>query len=189
MANTPDITLSHVVLHCFDLDKMVDFYTRVMNLHITDRGVLGGPQFAGARMVFLSSDPRDHHQLALAEGRSEDTTGNLLHHVSYRHASLSRLRELRDDVESEATGEITASNHGTHWSIYFADPEGNQIEAFVDTPFYVHQPMWKSFDLSQSDEEIMRTTEELFRDDPSFRPLADWKAEFASEVGIDAPPN
>ena len=182
MTTTPEVSISHVVLHCFDLDAMVDFYTRVMKLHVTDRGVLGGPKFAGARMVFLSSDPRDHHQLALAEGRSDDTTGNLLHHVSYRHASLSRLRELSDVVEAEGIGDITSANHGTHWSIYFRDPDGNQIEAFVDTPFYVHQPMWKSFDLSQSDEEIMRSTEELFSDDPSFRPMADWRADFAGEV-------
>ncbi len=189
MTSTPEVTISHVVLHCFDLDRMVDFYTRIMNLHVTDRGVLGGPKFAGARMVFLSSDPRDHHQLALAEDRSGDTTGNLLHHVSYRHATLARLRELRDAVEEEGIGAITPANHGTHWSIYFTDPDGNQIEAFVDTPFYVHQPMWKPFDLTQSDAEILLSTEEMFHDDPSFRPLADWKADFAGEVGVEATPH
>ena len=185
MAGTPAITLSHVVLHCFDLDRMVEFYTQVLGLRVTDYGTLSRPESAGARMVFLSSDPRDHHQLALAEGRSEDTSGALLHHVSYRHSSLSRLRDLRAAAERLASGEIRQANHGTHWSLYLHDPDGNMIEAFVESSWYVKQPMWRELDLSQSDDEIFAATEKMFRDDPSFRPLAEWKAEFAVACGLE----
>lgn len=180
MTDTPALSISHVVFHCFDIDPMIDFYTRIMGMRITDQGTIDGPDYKGARIVFMSNDPRDHHQLALAEGRTAERGSVLVHQVSYRHDSLARLRALKQRLEDEGAV-VTPANHGTHWSMYFEDPDGNRIEAFVDTPWYVAQPMWRDLDLSQSDEEIASTTEAMFRDDPSFRPLEDWRAEFARE--------
>jgi catechol 2,3-dioxygenase len=188
MTEAPPITISHVVLHCFDIDPMVDFYTRVLGLRVTDRGELDGPKFKGARIVFLSNDPRDHHQLALTEGRTAARGDIMLHQVSYRHDTLTRLRDLKSRLEAEGVTDITPANHGTHWSIYFPDPDGNRIEAFVDSPWYVAQPCWRDLDFSLSDAEIARTTEEMFADDPSFRPLAQWRGEF-SQAGQDSPVN
>ena len=55
MPATPAITLSHIGLHCFDLAKMVDFYTGGMGLTETDRGEI---PFQGAtiEIVFLSGE-------------------------------------------------------------------------------------------------------------------------------------
>ena len=184
MATAAPLTISHVVLHCFDLDAMVDFYTRILGLHVTDKGTLDGPMFKGARMVFLSSDPRDHHQLALAEGRTADRAGVLLNQVSYHFDSLARLQALRDALTAEGVADIVPANHGTHWSIYFEDPDGNRVEAFVETPWYVHQPAWKDLDLSLSEEELLKATEKQFGADPSFRPLSEWREEFAEECGV-----
>ena len=44
-------SLGHVGISVTDMDKMLDFYTRVLGLTVTDGG---GP---GARGVFLSADP------------------------------------------------------------------------------------------------------------------------------------
>ena len=42
MTATPAITISHVVLHCFDVERMAEFYKRVLGLHQTDRIKVGG---------------------------------------------------------------------------------------------------------------------------------------------------
>jgi catechol-2,3-dioxygenase len=184
MTATPTISLSHVVLHCFDLDRMIDFYTRVLGLHQTDRITIGGGEFAGAPLVFFSNDPRDHHQLALSVGRSADRESVLLHQISFRHDSLDRLRGLRDALAEDGGGVEETVDHGTHWSIYFHDPEGNFIEAFVDTPWYV-VPHYHALDLSLSDDEIAAATEARIKDRPEFKPLAQWQEELAEEIGLD----
>ncbi len=37
----PSIRLNHAGFHVFDIDRMVDFFTSVYGLHVTDRGVVG----------------------------------------------------------------------------------------------------------------------------------------------------
>jgi catechol 2,3-dioxygenase len=58
------------------------------------------------------------------------------------------------------------------------DPEGNTVEIYVDTPFYVAQPHGDPLDLSKDDETLMRETEAICRSDPTFMPLAEWQAQF-----------
>src|SRR5207244_13513711 len=61
------LTLSHFGLSCFDLARMEDFYTRVLGMTVTDRGEVAG---GIAQLVFLTTDPAEHHQLVLASGRT-----------------------------------------------------------------------------------------------------------------------
>ena len=70
-------------------------------------------------------------------------------------------------------------NHGNALSVYFADPEGNTVEIYIDMPFYISQPHGDPLDLSQDDETILRETEAICRQDPSFMPIAQWQAKFA----------
>lgn len=66
-------------------------------------------------------------------------------------------------------------SHGRGWSIYFPDPEGNNIECFVETPWHVRQPVVSALDLSLSDEEILARTEASYKETPGFQPMQDWK--------------
>ena len=50
MPGLPEAQLCHVGLYTFDLEKMVDFYTRIFGLVVTDRGVSG----RGYHIAFLS---------------------------------------------------------------------------------------------------------------------------------------
>jgi len=183
MTATPKISISHVVLHCFDVEGMVDFYKNVVGLHQTDRITMGGGEYEGASLVFFSSDPRDHHQLALAPGRTAERDAVLLHQISFRHDSLDRLRALRDAVHVNNGADVEQVDHGTHWSIYFHDPEENYIEAFVDTPWYV-EPHYHALDLSLSDEEIAEATRNRIKDRPEFKPISQWREELAKECGL-----
>ena len=184
MPATPTITISHVVLHCFDLDRMIKFYKEVLGLHQTDRIKIGAGKYRGAPLVFFSNDPRDHHQLALTVGRTADPEAVLLHQISFRHDSLDRLRRLRDAVARDSGSDVEPVDHGTHWSIYFHDPEGNCIEAFVDTPWYV-EPHFHALDLARSDDEIAAATEARIKDRPGFKPFAQWREELERECELE----
>ena len=61
---TPPLEFSHVGFFVTDLDKMRDFYSRVLGFPITDEGLLGTQ-----RLTFLSRNPKEHHQVVLVEGR------------------------------------------------------------------------------------------------------------------------
>src|SRR4029077_19128863 len=65
---TKKIGLSHFGVSCFDLERMEDFYTRVLGMTVTDRG-----DVPVGRLIFLTTDPAEHHQLVLASGRTEGT--------------------------------------------------------------------------------------------------------------------
>ena len=58
--------------------------------------------------------------------------------------------------------------HGNAWSLYFNDPEGNQIEVYVHTPWYIPQPHSYPMDLDQSNDEIITMTEAHCRESDSF---------------------
>lgn len=176
MSQLPAISFSHVGVYVKDMEKMVAFYQRLLGLVVTDRGPL-----RDGEIVFLSRDTIDHHQIALVSGRtSEETTVNQL---AFRLGSLGDLRRMRDLVAADVdAGDCVAITHGNAWSIYFPDPEGNRIEFFVDSPFYVQQPQGRAFDLSLSDDEIQASTREQFAGEPGFKPVEEWRAEFAQRL-------
>jgi catechol 2,3-dioxygenase len=60
---------------------------------------------------------------------------------------------------------------------YFADPEGNTVEIYIDMPFYISQPHGDPLDLDKDDETLLSETEEICRNDPSFQLIEDWRAE------------
>ncbi len=176
MASLPQISFSHVGVYVFDMAKMVDFYQRMLGLVVTDRGAL-----RGGEIVFLSRTTSDHHQVALVTGReAERTTVNQL---AFRLESLADLRAMSARVEADPeAGEQRVVSHGNAWSTYFSDPEGNNIEFFVDTPFYVEQPAGAPFDLSQSDDEIVEWTKREFGDQPTFKPVEEWRQSLAERL-------
>ncbi len=73
-------------------------------------------------------------------------------------------------------------SHGNSWSVYFKDPEGNRLEVFMDTPWYVQQPQREVLDFSLSDEEIHETTVARYGDNETFRPVEDWRQDHTKEI-------
>jgi catechol 2,3-dioxygenase len=166
------LAFSHVGIYVRDLKTMVAFYKRVFGFVETDRGVVRGHP-----IVFLSRDPREHHQVVMAEGRTGDLDDLVLNQISLRTGSLQDLREMMAAIEAEpAASDVRPVSHGNAWSIYFRDPEKNRIEVFVDTPWYSEQPVLEDLDLSLSDEEIHAKTLAAIEANPSFKPVEDWRA-------------
>jgi len=72
--------------------------------------------------------------------------------------------------------------HGNAWSCYFQDPEGNTVEAYLDTPFHVPQPHGVPFDLAALDDDILRWTEAHCREDAAFMMMDEYKQKMRSKL-------
>ena len=165
-----DLVLSHLGLHVKDIEKMTDFYEDVLDFTLTDRGDVGN-----FKIVFLSRDPTEHHQLALISGRAEGNYFNLLNQISFRVPNLKILRAFyHRAVANDFISEMTAASHGNTISIYFRDPEGNRIEIFMDTPWHCAQPLRINVDFSLDDESLLNNVQTIASQQPEFQPRQQW---------------
>jgi catechol 2,3-dioxygenase len=173
------LVFSHMGFYVRDLERMARFYKEVMCFTETDRGDLGTVQ-----LVFLSRDPREHHQLVLASGRSAEPGFSVINQMSFRVPDLATLRLVRDRVAADpGVTELLCATHGNAVSIYFRDPEGNRLEVFLDTPWYCEQPLREPIDLDQPDAAILARAEAIARSRPRFQSRAQWQAGMARLMG------
>ena len=122
-------SLGHVVLRVTDLERSEKFYN----------GVLGMPVCAnfdeqGMKMTFFSLG--NHHDLAIAEVSGEDSAGGDqavgLHHVAFCIGhSLNELVDAKAHLDAAGI-ETTPIDHEITKSLYFDDPDGNNVELYVD---------------------------------------------------------
>ena len=169
MTSVPEFSFSHVGLYVTDAARMEDFYTRVLGFAVTDRGSLGA-----VSLIFLSRDPREHHQVVLASGRPSGGF-NTVNQISFRMADFAGLREMHRRLLIEKASELAPVSHGNALSVYFKDPEGNRIELFIDTPWYVEQPVRIPMDMKLTDDEIWSWAEREAKKLPGFRPVEEWR--------------
>ena len=166
------LTLSHVGVYVKDMPKMVDFYTGFLGFAVSDRGASRG----GGEIVFMTRDPREHHQFVLANGRPEDMNFNIVNQLSFRVDSLGTLRELHAGLGDEDIEMLGPVSHGNALSVYFLDPEGNRIELFVDTPWHCRQPVRVPMDMNLDDKALLAWAEAEAKKQPDFMPIDDWRA-------------
>ena len=121
-------SLGHVVLKVRDLAVSVPFYRDVLGLHEVAR--------YGHTMVFFSLGA-NHHDLALmalgadAPAPSPDSVG--LYHVAFKVGdSLDALRAMRDHLLQQGVPLLGISDHTVSQSLYISDPDGIEIELYVD---------------------------------------------------------
>jgi len=172
--------LTHAGVWVRDLDAMIEFYTSVLGFDISDRGFV---KRYGGRIAFLSNDPDIHHQIVFAEGRAAEGPSTV-NQLSLTVESLDELRTIHQRVVAAGVENLLPRNHGNAWSVYFDDPEGNNIEVYLDSPFHIPQPFGEPLDLSLSNEEILQLTEKRAREVEGFKPRADWTAERAQAMGL-----
>ena len=170
MANLPDAQLAHVGFHVRDLDAMISFYQRALGLVLTDMG----DYYMGGKIAFLSRDPTEHHQIVLASGRTADASLKVINQISFKVATLEELKTYYLWLKTIEVDDINPRNHGNAWSVYFLDPEGNRIEIYTPTPWYIAQPFGEPLDFAKSPDEIRAETQERVKRDPSFISRDKW---------------
>jgi catechol 2,3-dioxygenase len=122
-------SLGHVVLRVTDCVRAERFYNGLLGLPICARF-----DENGMKMTFFTLG--NHHDFAVMEvsgegsGHGDAAVG--LHHVAFKiGSSLDELREAKAtlDAAGVATNPV---DHEVTKSLYFADPDGNGVELYVD---------------------------------------------------------
>jgi catechol 2,3-dioxygenase len=173
------LTFSHMGFFVRDLDKMVRFYCDVLGFFQTDMGLLGPVE-----LRFLSRDPTEHHQIVLKSGRGEDQT-TTIDQISLRVGSLEELRMVYARLVAADIPNLDPATHGNAWSLYFPDPEGNRIEVYTDSEYYVSQPCKVKVDLGRPAEELRAENEAMCRGLGGFKPVSEWQAEMRTLMGME----
>jgi catechol-2,3-dioxygenase len=171
--------LGHVGIHVHDFEAMLSFYQRVYGFVISDikRG-------ADRSIVFFTSRPEIHHQFVLASGRDPNDHSRVINQISFRVSTLAELKRIGAAIKREALEDVAIITHGTSWSIYFRDPEGNRTEVFVDTPWYIDQPFRAPIDLDQPEEVLRKETEALCRVQPGFQSIEEYQRKLAQRFEL-----
>ena len=117
--------LAHVVLISAQKDALRDWYLKVLSARV---------QLDSDLIVFLAYDD-EHHRIAIAQvddakAPTPPTTG--LAHIAFTFTKLDDLLQTFDDLRNDGIEPVWTVNHGTTTSIYYADPDGNNVELQVD---------------------------------------------------------
>lgn len=179
MANGRPI-ISHVVINCFDFQKMLEYYTKTLGFFLSDIGKIGGTDIA-----FLTLDPEaEHHQLALMSGRQGPPGTGALNHVCFRLATYKDLQARHKMLSELGVPGVSTVTHGSWLSFYSLDPEGTRVEFRYDLPWYCGQPFAHPIDLTLSEDEIKQLTIDEHRNNPKFQPITEWRAKAVAKLPV-----
>lgn len=170
--------LTHVGVYVRDLECMIEFYTTVMGLVLTDTG----PYRSGERIAFLSRNPQEHHQLVLATGRPADAVFSVVNQLSFRVATLAELRAMYARLVALDVPIVRTVTHGNAWSIYASDPEENRIEIYTQSDWYVAQPFSRPVDLTQSEDSLIQQNCRLLDECVGVISREEWSRGLASRI-------
>jgi len=124
--------LGHLVLYVRNLARSAAFYRDVLGW----REIL--PEVPGMPATAFSSG-RTHHELLLIEVGEDATPIPSGRRVGLYHFGLKvgdsddELRDALRRVEEAGVTVVGASDHTVTHSLYILDPDGNEIELYVDT--------------------------------------------------------
>jgi catechol 2,3-dioxygenase len=120
--------IGHVVVRVTDIERSVDFYTRVLGFRVSDAYP---DSMMSGKMVFLRCND-DHHGLALIGGAQGESKGTEFHHMAFEVDTLDELVRARqhlkkNDVPIEFEGRRRA---GAQIALEFCDPDGYGLEIY-----------------------------------------------------------
>ena len=147
----------HVVYRTSRFAEMVRWYQMVFDAKV---------QYQNPALAFLTYDA-EHHRFAFANldvlqpnAGEKDRRGVVgVDHVAYTYASLNDLLENYAQLKAQGIKPYWCVHHGITVSMYYADPDGNQMEfqvdcfasnedanAFMEGPHFAANPIGVEYD-------------------------------------------
>ena len=128
--------LGHVVFYVQNLQRSLGFYRDLLGF--TEIGTI----FQGKAAALTSG--RTHHELLLIEvgdapGPPSGTRRGLYHIGIKIGDSLNELRSAKQELETAGIAITGMSDHTVSQSLYLHDPDGNEVEVYVDAD----EGIWK----------------------------------------------
>lgn len=130
--------LGHLVLYVRDLDVSTRFYRDVLGWRQILQGGTSALPFRAS--AFNAPSNRTHHELLLIEVGPNAADLPPGRRVGMYHFGL-KIGDSDDDLREalavlEANGVVItgASDHTVTHSLYIQDPDGNEIELYIDVP-------------------------------------------------------
>jgi len=126
--------LSHLVLQTNRREAMIEWYCKVLGAQLLHQN---------KQIAFISYDD-EHHRVAFvdpgpladkapAEGKTARAGGEVgLHHVAFTMGSLGDLADQYRHLKGKGIQPHRCVNHGVTTSMYYYDPDRNQVELLVD---------------------------------------------------------
>jgi len=117
--------ISHVVLRSHNVDRMIEWYCLVLNAQVVLRH----------RIISFITWDGAHDRLAfmpVAADKELPPPPAGIDHVAFELESLADLAATYRRLEPHQIHPYLAVNHGVATSLYYRDPDGNQMELTVD---------------------------------------------------------
>jgi len=145
--------LAHVVLRSPRFDEMIAWYKLVLGAKAS---------YENEGLAFLTYD-EEHHRVAIMniphlQPRPQGTAG--MDHMAFTFASLADLMAHYERLKDSGVTPFWAINHGPTTSLYYRDPDENQVEfqvenfetllesnAFFASPEFAENPIGVDIDL------------------------------------------
>lgn len=129
--------LGHVVFYVKDLERSLGFYRDLLGFKEVGR------IFNGAAAALTAG--RTHHELLLiqvgdAPGPPHGRRRGLYHIGIKVGDSLDELRKAKAELEQAGVSIDGMSDHTVSQSLYLKDPDGNEVELYVDAD----ESIWKN---------------------------------------------
>jgi catechol-2,3-dioxygenase len=127
--------LGHLVLYVRDVARSAAFYRDILGW----RQILPEPGVEPSGVAAFSSG-RTHHELLLIEVGSDAAGIPAGRRVGMYHFGLNvgttddDLRAMLDLLKGAGVTIVGASDHTVTHSLYIEDPDGNEIELYIDVP-------------------------------------------------------
>lgn len=118
--------IAHFVIRCKKFGEMLKWYRTVFHMRTS---------FEAPVIAFLTWDDEEHHRIAFlntAHLPAPDRLTTGVDHVAFTYASLADLLHTWERLKGEGITPFWCINHGMTTSMYYADPDGNEIELQVE---------------------------------------------------------
>ena len=121
---------AHVVYRTRRFEQMLEWYKMVFDASV---------QHHNPALAFLTYDD-EHHRFAMAnldvlqpDGQEVEKQGLIgVDHLAYTYSSIDDLFDNYEYLKAQNISPYWCIHHGITISMYYADPDGNQIEFQID---------------------------------------------------------